>query len=329
MREYVDSFTPVHGKKYYEPIATTIGKIKKTLQMHEDYSGKELVGKINNRTEQLLRYFFELKEIHHNDTNKLLPIVLNFIQNIYKNFGVTYFYNRSPDISYEEYDAYPIGQQVLNNIFDGKVYIKRDCLIKEDYVMWGSCHHWTLLIKKIFETIDLPWVTCIINKNLPNGHAFISIEYGSRTRVIDPLPQTQDLLEHHIYVMDEKQVMRFWTAEHNQALNPDMEAISQYEDRVPYRKNILNKLKHQSIKMKISTMELEIDRYNLVYKYRDFEKRQNVFRKKIILSKPISEYSKSELLQELFDGIKPIWGRDILPLVSKKISEEMLFSLFQ
>jgi len=85
-----------------------------------------------------------------------------------------------------------------------------------------------------------------------------------------------------------------------------MEAISQYEDRVPYRKNILNKLKHQSIKMKISTMELEIDRYNLVYKYRDFEKRQNVFRKKIILSKPISEYSKSELLQELFDGIKPI-----------------------
>ena len=80
-------------------------------------------------------YTVELKEIHHNDTNKLLPIVLNFIQNIYKNFGVTYFYNRSPDISYEEYDAYPIGQQVLNNIFDGKVYIKRDCLIKEDYVM--------------------------------------------------------------------------------------------------------------------------------------------------------------------------------------------------
>lgn len=85
-----------------------------------------------------------------------------------------------------------------------------------------------------------------------------------------------------------------------------MEPISQYIDKNIYKNSVLNKLKHQSIKMKISTMELEIDRHTLVYKYRDFERRQNIFRKYIKLSKPISEYTKSELLQELFDGIKPI-----------------------
>ncbi len=266
MRKAVWSFEQYHGKKYYEPIASTMEKIKRTLQQHEEYSGKELVAKINNRTEQLLRYFSELKNIHHNNTDVLLPIVLDFIQDLYKNFGITYFYNLSPDVSYEEYDSYPIGQQILNNTFDGHLYIHKHCLIKEDYIMWGSCHHWALIIKKIFDTIELPGVECVINKQYPKWHAFVTILYKSRTWVIDHLPQTKDLMDNKLYVMDEKQTMFYGTIEHNQSLDEEPQDLVQFIDRDTYKKKILNKLSYDSIKLKIPAIELEISKYMVIYK---------------------------------------------------------------
>ena len=185
------------------------------------------------------------------------------------------------------------------------------------------------MIKKIFETIDLPGVTCLINKNLPYGHAFISIEYLSRTWVIDPLPQTQKLLDQHLYVMDEQDISRFGTPDHTQALDPEMQTISQFHDRAMYKNNILNNLQHQSIKMKISSIEIEITRNKLLYKYRDFDKIQRVFDLDIHLPDDLSDYTKSELLAEIFSGVQPLLSKEVIPLVSKKISEEKLFALFK
>lgn len=329
MRLSPDQFQIYHGKKYYEPIVSTIEKIKRTLSMHEDYAWKELVEKINNRTEQLLRFFWQLKVIHNNDTTILLPIVLDFIQDLYKTFGITYFYNLSPDVSYEEYDTYPTGQQILHTTFDNKLYIHKHCLIKEDYIMGWSCHHWALIIKKIFDTIDLPGVECVINKQFPKWHAFVTVLFQSRTWVIDLLPQTKDLMDKKMYVMNERQVMSYGTIEHNQSLDENPQDLVQFTDRDMYKKQVLNKLSYDSIKLKTPAIELELSKNLVIYKYRDFERRERVVKLHVTLSKPIWEYtSKSELLQELLSPLKPMGWKIILPLVSKKISEERLFSIF-
>lgn len=134
----------------------------------------------------------------------------------------------------------------------------------------------------------------------------MTVLYKSRTWVIDPLPQTKDLMDKKIYVMDEKQTMFYGTLEHNQALDEESETLVQFTDRELYKKKILNKLSYDSIKLKIPAIELEITKYQVIYKYRDFERRERVIKLPIKLSKPVAEYTKSELLSELLFPLKPM-----------------------
>jgi hypothetical protein len=77
-------------------VADTVKEIKNILSEYQSYSADEFLEKINEKSNQILEYFFELKEMYHNDSKKTLPIVLDFFQNFYSLFGLTYFYNRSP-----------------------------------------------------------------------------------------------------------------------------------------------------------------------------------------------------------------------------------------
>jgi hypothetical protein len=104
------------SKSYYQPVAQCIEEIKTILSAHESYSGDEVIEKINKKSNEIIEHFLRIKEIYKNDTKKLLPMVLDFFQNLYSNFGITYFYNRFPDISYKKYWKLNTWQQILNNI---------------------------------------------------------------------------------------------------------------------------------------------------------------------------------------------------------------------
>jgi hypothetical protein len=41
------------------------------------------------------------------------------------------------------------------------------------------------------------------------GHAFVSIHFLSRVWIIDMLPQTKDLLQKNIYVMNEESISKY------------------------------------------------------------------------------------------------------------------------
>lgn len=60
---------------------------------------------MNHGVDMLIRHFETIRKIHNNDTDKLLPIVIDFLNNMLQVFGLKKFYNLTPSISYQEYCA--------------------------------------------------------------------------------------------------------------------------------------------------------------------------------------------------------------------------------
>lgn len=176
----------INGKRYFLPIAESIRALQKTLQEYSDFHNEEFIEYINKHSNKILQNFSLLKKIYNNDTEKLLPIVIDFLNNMMKIFNLKIFYNLTPSISYPEYEKMETGEQILNNIFDGKLDTRSSCIIQKKYIRGGNCHHRSIAIKKIFDQIQLDGVECKIHK-VPKGHSFITVEYKGRTYMFDIL----------------------------------------------------------------------------------------------------------------------------------------------
>jgi len=176
-------FVKYKGKNY---LRSTVDKIKVTrmiMKLFNDIDDLDFLHIINTQVEKFLKEAEKIKEIHQ-DSEKTVEIILDFIQNIFNNFDVKKFYNLTPNISYKEYLEKPIWEQILNNIFDWKLWNKNLNFIEKEYVKWWNCHHWSILIKKIFDSIKIPWVDCQIRR-FPQWHSFIMLFYKENFWVFD------------------------------------------------------------------------------------------------------------------------------------------------
>lgn len=108
MKEYIKEFENYEGKKYLKPIAENIREIKDVLSQYDKIKKKDFLQQINFYSEKMIQDFSILKEIHKNDTKKLLDILIDFLDNFLQTFELKRFYNLTPSISYEDYADLPI-----------------------------------------------------------------------------------------------------------------------------------------------------------------------------------------------------------------------------
>ncbi len=177
-------FVKYKWKNYLKSTADTIKVTKTILKLFDDIEDADFLRIINTQVDKFIKDVEKIKEIHNNDPEKVLIIVLDFIENIFKNFDVKRFYNLTPNVSYDEYANKPIWEQIINNIFDGKLSDKNANFIEKDYVKWWNCHHRSILIKKIFDIVKIPWVDCQIRR-FPKGHSLLSFELNNKYWFLD------------------------------------------------------------------------------------------------------------------------------------------------
>jgi len=85
--------------------------------LFDDIDDQDFLRIMNVQVEKFIKEVEKLKELHK-DSEKILTIVLDFIENIFNNFDVKKFYNLTPNITYDEYANKQIGEQIINNVFD-------------------------------------------------------------------------------------------------------------------------------------------------------------------------------------------------------------------
>lgn len=209
-------FTKIKGKKYLKSTAATIRATKTILKLFDDFEDEDFLKVINKLTDQLIKDVDKLKNIHQ-DPAKILDLVLDFIEDIFQTFDIKIFYNLTPNISYQEYAEKPIWEQVINNIFDGKLSNKNPNFIEKDFVKGWNCHHRSILIKKIFDTLKIKWVDCQIRR-FQKGHSFLVFEYKNKFQILDIVENWKRL--------NLKQVNSIWWPKNNEIITKIMDEDS-------------------------------------------------------------------------------------------------------
>lgn len=311
MRENIKDFEVYEGKKYLKPIAENIKEIKDILSKYDKIKKKDFLQQINIHSEKMIQYFSILKEIHKNDTKKLLDILIDFLNNFLQTFELKRFYNLTPSISYEDYANLPVWEQLLNNVFDGKIDITWPCLIKKKYIRWGNCHHRSIAIKKIFDSLNIEWVDCRIDK-VPWWHSFAVIENWSRIYMLD--------ITEYWKILDQKAMMKEWWINAYKVINPEQSDLMEFHDPHKFAK-LADTVKYNSIRLQIDKIKLEVENWMInieITKWSQVTKRKF----KISLENDKKSYTKKELLEKFFP-----WIEKVVPIVWEKIMKEHLMNL--
>jgi hypothetical protein len=84
---------------------------------------------------------------------RIFEEVCIFLNELFKEVQIKKFYNNIPDIDLVQYWEKNIGEQFVNNIYgkDRKLFYREE-------LKWGSCHHWTILLKNLFDILKEKWV---------------------------------------------------------------------------------------------------------------------------------------------------------------------------
>ncbi len=311
MREYTKDFESYEGKKYLRPIAENMKNIKDILSRYDKFKKKDFLNQINSYSEKIIEDFSLLKKIHHNDTQKLLEIIIDFLNTFLQTFALKRFYNLTPSISYQDYANLPVWEQILNNVFDGKINIVWHCLIKKKYIRWWNCHHRSIAIKNIFDKLNLEWVDCRIDK-VPWWHSFVVIEHGSRVYMFD--------ITEHWKVLDMKDMMKEWWINSHKVLDPAQSDLMEFKDSQKFAK-LVDNAKHNTIRLQIDKIKLEVESNSIsieITKWNKTTKRN--FR--ITLDKDKNSYTKKQLLEKFFPRINKT-----IPIIWKKIMKEHLMNV--
>lgn len=202
-------FVKYKWKNYLKSTVDTIRVTKTLLKLFDDVEDQDFLRIINTQVEKLIKEVEKLKEIHK-DSETILIIVLDFIENIFKNFDIKKFYNLTPNISYDEYANKPIWEQIINNIFDWKLSNKSVNFIEKDYIKWWNCHHRSILIKKIFDSIKIPWVECQIRR-FPKWHSLAVFIYNYKYWFLDMIEEWR--------VLDLKEISSKWSFKNYEIAN--------------------------------------------------------------------------------------------------------------
>ena len=184
-------FVKYKWKNYLKSTVDTIKVTKTILKLFDDIDDQDFLRIMNVQVEKFIKEVEKLKELHK-DSEKILTIVLDFIENIFNNFDVKKFYNLTPNITYDEYANKQIGEQIINNVFDWKLSAKSINFIEKDYVKWWNCHHRSILIKKIFDTIKIKWVNCQIRR-FPKWHSLTVFTYKNKYWFLDIIEEWKSL----------------------------------------------------------------------------------------------------------------------------------------
>lgn len=293
---------------YLSSIAQNIKDIKETLKNYWDIHNDEFISRINNATNNIIKDFDVLKKLHNNDPKKLIPIMIHFLNNMLDTFWLKKFYNLTPSINYEEYNNMWIGEQIINNTFDGKIYPDKPCIIKKKYIRWGNCHHRSITIKNIIEQLHIPWVECRIAK-VPEWHSFVIIEYGGQIYM-------SDILEYNT-ILDAKDMNREWWILAYKVLNPEFSDLREFTDVKKFIK-IAENIKYNSIKLQIDRIKIEIegDTIKIEIKHNKSTTKKSFH---IQRDKEKKKYTKKALIEMMFPRIT-----ELLPIISKKIKKEHL-----
>lgn len=184
-------FTSYKKEKYLKSTVDTIKWIKMVLWLFNDLDDQDFLRIMNSQVNKIIWEVAKLQKIHENP-EKIIEMVLKFIENIFKNFDVKLFYNLTPNISYKEYAKKGVGEQIINNIFDGKLSNKNpdkdpnkvQNFIEKEYIKWWNCHHWSILVKKIFDILKIKGLDCQIRR-FQQGHSFVMMQYKNKMWMLD------------------------------------------------------------------------------------------------------------------------------------------------
>lgn len=312
MDKFTDKPEKQEWKRYLKPIAEHINNINDLLSRYDKFTNENFLEQINLYTDNIIEDFSLIKKIYKNDTTKTLPILIDFLDNLLKIFSLKRFYNLTPNISYEDYTNLPIGEQILNNVFDGNISATWPCLIKKKYVRGGNCYHWAIAIKNIFDKLALKWVDCKINK-IPEieGHAFVVIESSSDIYMFDMVEYWKSL--------DAKEMMKVGNLNAHKVLDPYHSDLMEFNNVYKFAGNI-DKNQYNSIKLQIDRIKVEIiDRKIAI----EITKWNKVIKRTFnIMLEENNVYTKKELLEKMFP-----WISSIIPIVSNKIMKERLLNV--
>lgn len=79
---------------------------------------------------------------------KVFNEVYLFLNGLFKECQIKKFYNNIPSINIQQFWEKSLWEQFINNI-----YGKERKLFYRDELKWWSCHHWTILLKNLFDTL--------------------------------------------------------------------------------------------------------------------------------------------------------------------------------
>lgn len=245
-------FTKYKWKNYLKSTVDTIRVTKTLLKLFDDVEDQDFLRIINTQVEKLIKEVEKIKEIHK-DPEKVLMIVLDFIENIFKNFDVKKFYNLTPNISYWEYVEKPLWEQIINNIFDWKLSDKTTNFIEKDYIKWGNCHHRSILIKKIFDSIKIPWVECQIRR-FPKWHSLAVFMYKHKYWFLDMIEEWR--------VLDLKEISSKWWFKNYEIANKiwydEWSSIMDFDKIESFARNA-DQEKPTGVRLQIDRIKAEIE----------------------------------------------------------------------
>lgn len=253
MKSNIDrkQFTTIKGKKYLKSSSEKIKATKMILKLFDDFDDQDFLKVMNKLADQLIEEVDKIKEIHQ-DSQKVLDIVLDFIEDIFQTFNIKIFYNLTPNVSYQEYARKPIGEQLVNNIFDGKMSAKNPNFIERDFVKWGNCHHWSIMIKKIFDKIKIPGVDCQIWR-FQKGHSFLVFEHKNTFQVLDivEVGKRQNL----------KEINSIWWPKNNEIItkimDEDMSSVMDFDTITKFAKHT-DKENTRGVRLHIDRIKAEV-----------------------------------------------------------------------
>lgn len=101
--------------------------------------------------------------------------IYNFLNKTFKDIEVKKLYNNIPNIDFKKYADKDLWNQFINNIYgkERKIFYKNE-------IQWGSCHHWTIFFKKLFEKLEEKWFDIksrIITYTLPWWHSAVILNF--------------------------------------------------------------------------------------------------------------------------------------------------------
>lgn len=236
-------------------------------------------------------------------------LLIKFLRNLQGMLWVRLVYNYTPSISYEDYAKKELWEQLLNNVFNNQIYIYKDCLIKKNFIKWGSCHHRSIFIKKFCNNLGIHKLkTTIIQK--PWGHSFIRLAYWNSMYLSD-ITQWKD-------IMDYAKIMRSWDSNHFATL--DIENSDLFEiDTIEHFLHHLKNKTYNEINIEINRLKLHIDKYNLFFKINSKQTAyENIWYTKV----PIDINTQEEIFKILLPHRKYL-----IPYLAQKINLNILKSL--